>query len=495
MTVVNFDQPSGGTVNSTSVAFSAANTGSGEAFQGKSQTASAVHGDSTQSDAVVGVAHAKGKSGVLGVAVDAGVYGVTGTSQKSVGVHGMNGAGAGTSAPPTAAGVWGESDSGHGVHGESAQSDAVLGIAHAQGKTGVLGIALDAALYGVTGMSPKSTGVHGMNGNGAGVGAPPTAAGVWGESDFGHGVHGESGQNDAVLGIAHAQGKTGVLGIALDAALYGVTGMSSKSTGVHGMNGNGAGVGAPPTAAGVWGESDFGHGVHGESAQNDAVLGIAHAQGKTGVLGIANAAFGNGVTGMSMISHGVHGMHGNGAGMGEPKAGAGVWGESDNGYGVWGASSQGVAGHFEGIVEVTGDIRLLGSDCAENFDVDVVGRIEPGTVVVIGEDGRLSQSRQAYDRKVAGVVSGAGDYAPGLILDSRLSPKERAPVALVGKVYCKADAEYSPIEVGDLLTTSPTPGHAMNAVDRSLAFGAVLGKALRPLRTGRGLIPILVALQ
>jgi hypothetical protein len=56
------------------------------------------------------------------------------------------------------------------------------------------------------------------------------------------------------------------------------------------------------------------------------------------------------------------------------------------------------------------------------------------------------------------------------------------------------DGGYGAIEVGDLLTTSPTPGHAMKATDPSRAFGAVLGKALKPWAAGRGLIPILVAL-
>jgi hypothetical protein len=35
----------------------------------------------------------------------------------------------------------------------------------------------------------------------------------------------------------------------------------------------------------------------------------------------------------------------------------------------------------------------------------------------------------------------------------------------------------------------------MKAADREHAFGAVIGKALAPLPSGRGLIPILVALQ
>ena len=65
----------------------------------------------------------------------------------------------------------------------------------------------------------------------------------------------------------------------------------------------------------------------------------------------------------------------------------------------------------------------------------------------------------------------------------------------MGKVYCKVDAEPSPLEVGDLLTTSTTPGHAMKADDPTRAFGAIIGKALLPLKSGRGLIPILIALQ
>jgi hypothetical protein len=69
------------------------------------------------------------------------------------------------------------------------------------------------------------------------------------------------------------------------------------------------------------------------------------------------------------------------------------------------------------------------------------------------------------------------------------------PLALVGKVYCKVDADPAPIAIGDLLTTSTRPGHGMKAANSDLAFGAVIGKALRPLRSGQGMIPILVALQ
>lgn len=144
---------------------------------------------------------------------------------------------------------------------------------------------------------------------------------------------------------------------------------------------------------------------------------------------------------------------------------------------------------------IQGDIRLLRADCAEDFDVAGADEIEPGTVMVIDHGGGLKASAQAYDKRVAGVISGAEGYRPGIILDRQGSRADRMPMALIGKVYCKVDARYSPIEVGDLLTTSPTPGHAMRATDPLKAFGAVLGKALHGLARGQGLLPILVSLQ
>jgi hypothetical protein len=148
-------------------------------------------------------------------------------------------------------------------------------------------------------------------------------------------------------------------------------------------------------------------------------------------------------------------------------------------------------------MNVTGDIRLENADCAEEFDVDTTcaQHVAPGTVMVLGDDGCLRHSRSAYDKRVAGVISGAGDFKPGIVLDKQHSQLNRKPIALLGKVYCKVDASYAPIEVGDLLTTSDRPGHAMKAADPLKAFGAVIGKALRPLKEGQGLIPILIALQ
>ena len=148
-----------------------------------------------------------------------------------------------------------------------------------------------------------------------------------------------------------------------------------------------------------------------------------------------------------------------------------------------------------GNLDVTVDIRLVNGDCAENFDIGTSAPVDPGTVMVLGTGGRLFPNDAAYDKRVAGVVSGAGLFRPGIILGNVAGEGRRQPVALLGKVYCKVDADYAPIEVGDMLTTSATAGHAMKATDRRKAFGSVIGKALQPFRDGRGLIPILIALQ
>jgi hypothetical protein len=236
--------------------------------------------------------------------------------------------------------------------------------------------------------------------------------------------------------------------------------------------------------AAVYATSDKGSGVDARSNENDAVHGASEKF--SGVKGVAKSN--NGVWGetSSPEASGVYGHN--------SSSGFGVAGASDQGIGILGRGGR-LAGLFEGDVEVTGDVRLTGADCAEEFDVAGIEKIEPGTVLVIDENSRLRSSEKPFDKKVAGVVSGAGGYKPGIILDKNSTLNKRLPIALTGKVYCKVDARYYPIEVGDLLTTSPTSGHAMKADDPLKAFGAVIGKALASLREGTGLIPILVALQ
>jgi hypothetical protein len=240
--------------------------------------------------------------------------------------------------------------------------------------------------------------------------------------------------------------------------------------------------------------------MHGEGKAWHGVEGMSHSTiGGFGVFG-ANSAGGTGVCGVSDGWIGVYGESKSttgGAGVrGDHKAGGtGVAGIGDAaGVGVYGEGGR-AAGFFKGDVEVTGDIRLTNADCAEDFDISGAEPVAPGTVMVLGDNDTLEPCGRSYDKRVAGVLSGAGNYRPGIVLDKQPSQRNRSPVALLGKVFCKVDAGYGPVTVGDLLTTSDTPGHAMKAADPLQAFGSVIGKALRPLDAGRGLIPILIALQ
>jgi hypothetical protein len=162
----------------------------------------------------------------------------------------------------------------------------------------------------------------------------------------------------------------------------------------------------------------------------------------------------------------------------------------------------GLAAHFSGSTHTTGNAyaysRTGGScDLAELFPA--AEPLEPGDVVVIDGDLRASLRLcdSAYDRRAAGVVSTFPSFLMGTDADGTVG-RGKVKLALAGRVPCKVDAGYAPIEPGDLLTTSPTPGYAMKAEPITIegvefyAPGSVIGKALEPLESGRGEIEVLV---
>ena len=65
------------------------------------------------------------------------------------------------------------------------------------------------------------------------------------------------------------------------------------------------------------------------------------------------------------------------------------------------------------VLEITG-----GNDLAEPFDIAESESLKPGTLVSIDPErpGQLRVARKAYDRTVAGVVSGANGLSPGITL-------------------------------------------------------------------------------
>lgn len=124
-------------------------------------------------------------------------------------------------------------------------------------------------------------------------------------------------------------------------------------------------------------------------------------------------------------------------------------------------------------------------------------KLSAGTVVVLDatRSNEVIRSTQAYDTRVAGVIS----EQPGIALGEKSDDK--VLVAASGRVKVKVDASHTPIQIGDLLVASDIPGVAMKSLP--ITFGGVqmhrpgtlIGKALEPLEKGTGEILVLLSLQ
>ncbi|MFH1844658.1 MAG: hypothetical protein ABIF77_15765, partial [bacterium] len=266
----------------------------------------------------------------------------------------------------------------------------------------------------------------------------------------------------------------------------------SNGTGVYGLHESTSG-----TLPGVWGAT--------ESGSTNAV-GVRGYVNSTSPGGYSTGVRGhnNGVGGMGIGVHGsqdgsgwgVFGTTPSGRGVyGYSTDGDGIYGFSNTGAGVYGSSTSGYAGVFDGTVRVD-VLEITGADVAEKFPVSE--ETKPGMVVMIdaANPGQLCVSRGAYNRCVAGVVSGAGDIPVGTILGNLPGSEDSPPIALSGRVWVHCHAADTAIKPGDLLTTSDTPGHAMAATDFAQAHGTVIGKAMSTLPRGEtGLVLVLVNLQ
>jgi hypothetical protein len=133
-----------------------------------------------------------------------------------------------------------------------------------------------------------------------------------------------------------------------------------------------------------------------------------------------------------------------------------------------------------------------GSDIKE--DINSIDDVEPGDVVVIDENnpGHIKRTNEEYDKKVAGIISGANGINPGLSLSQSDVLEGEYPLAMLGRVYVKVIGK---VEIGDMLTTASIPGFAMTVEDFSKANGAVIGKAMTRNEAGEGMVLVLVNLQ
>jgi hypothetical protein len=150
---------------------------------------------------------------------------------------------------------------------------------------------------------------------------------------------------------------------------------------------------------------------------------------------------------------------------------------------------------FPGNVTVTGTINAKYQDVAEW--VPAAHAMSAGTVAVLNpsQSNQVMASAQAYDTRVAGVIS----ETPGLILGE--SGQGKVLVATTGRVRVRVDATHAPIAIGDLLVTSDIEGVAMKSEPISVGGaalhrpGTLIGKALEPLAKGQGEILVLLSLQ
>ncbi len=155
-------------------------------------------------------------------------------------------------------------------------------------------------------------------------------------------------------------------------------------------------------------------------------------------------------------------------------------------------------GDFEGGVEVEGPgmkvktLTITGGDVAEARHPTAPEKLPAGSVVVFDEtaQGKIRLTSQPYDKKVAGVISGAGQYFAGVCLLQEELAKGAQPLAQVGTVEVLC---IGPVEVGDLLTTSAEPGYAMAVADPLRSIGCTIGKAVKSLKAGeQGLVEMQV---
>jgi len=188
-------------------------------------------------------------------------------------------------------------------------------------------------------------------------------------------------------------------------------------------------------------------GVHGAG-----VFGLTVSPGAAGVFGANNSAKGVGVQG-SGPEAGLSGFSNSGSGLrANSNQGSAILAASDTGHGLDVFSNKDIAifaqggtfsGVFNGALVVNkaptlnpepnnpatpidgsivindgnlfvnkGDVILGNADCTEDFGISEAREMEPGTVMILNGEEELCESSTPYDRRVAGVISGAGTYKP-----------------------------------------------------------------------------------
>ena len=321
----------------------------------------------------------------------------------------------------------------------------------------------------------------------------------------------------ALLGTSVSRGIVGRLGPATSCpGTYAVGGCGAATgNGVVGTATGGIGVLGDSTARGVVGTlggtscagtyavggcgATTGNGVFGSSANGIGVLGDSTTRGVAGTLGVTSCAGAYAVGGCagSTVAAGVFGQSAaTVALLAVTNTGNLFVGQAPEGANKARIDSTG-KGFFNG------GTQNSGADYAESIPIAGQAKLQPGDVLTVAAQHgfAVQRSRSAASPLVAGVYS----TKPAVLAVGRHGVDDslagEAPVAMVGIVPTKVSAENGAIRAGDLLTTARTPGHAMKAkaaLLRGLKIyptGAILGKALQPLKRGTGVINVLLMLR
>ena len=125
------------------------------------------------------------------------------------------------------------------------------------------------------------------------------------------------------------------------------------------------------------------------------------------------------------------------------------------------------------------------ADLAERYEADA--EYEAGTVVRLGGTHEITQTMQAHDSDVFGIVS----TSPGFEMNAGAGTDATHPfVALAGRVPCKVIGK---VVKGQRIVSSATPGHAMAISTPSSECYAVIGRALESKDTDEaGTIEVVV---
>lgn len=123
--------------------------------------------------------------------------------------------------------------------------------------------------------------------------------------------------------------------------------------------------------------------------------------------------------------------------------------------------------------------------------VPVRETLEAGTVLELDttRPGWYRMSRGPCSALVAGVVS----LQPGLVLGQTEPTEGMALLALSGIVPVKVTNEGGPIQPGDLLVSSSTPGYAMRWSGSGSCSRGFVGKALESMTNAQGVVLVLLA--